>query len=244
MNIELFKSLGFSDKSASIYLALLRLGPSSVRILAQKTDLNRGVVYDKLKWLQEKGVVNYYKKDSKQLFVAENPEKLQNLLREKSNELNELDHRLDSFIPELKSLYNRDGERPVSRYYNSKEIGKILEDVLSVCEESDEKQYRIYSAEGIREYIYDGFETFSDVRISKGIAVKAVAIGEGGKLRGMDERKWLEAHNETPTYIIIYPGKTAYISLNTKDEPIGVVIENEGVYNTQKIIFDQLWNNI
>lgn len=244
MNIDLLKSLGFSDKSASIYLALLRLGPSSVRILAQKTSLNRGVVYDKLKWLQDKGVVNYYKENSKQLFVAENPEKLQNLLKEKSKELNELDNRLDKYIPELKSLFNKGGESPVSRYYSSKEINKVLEDVLDVCEESDEKEYRIYSTEGIREFIYDGFETFSDVRISKSIAVKAIAIGKGGILRGMDERRWLKAQNDTPTYIIIYPGKTAYISLNTKDEPVGVVIENQGVYNTQKIIFDQLWNNI
>jgi len=244
MNIDLLKSLDFSDKSASVYLALLRLGPSSVRVLAQKSGLNRGVVYDKLKWLKEKGVVNYYKENSKQLFVTENPEKLHNLLRDRAQELRELDSKLDDFILELKSIHNKNGNRPISRYYGKSEIYKILEDVLFVCESGGEKEYRIYSAEGVRKSLYDNFPTFSDVRISKGIAVKVIAIGKGGELRGMDERKWLEAPNETPTYIIIYPGKTAYISLNTQGDPVGVVIENDGVYGTQKIIFDQLWNKI
>ena len=104
--------------------------------------------------------------------------------------------------------------------------------------------YRIYSAEEIREYLYDSFDTFSDVRIAKGIGVKVIAIGAGGELRGLDERKWLKTKSGTNTYIIIYPGKTAYISLNAKKEPIGVVIENDGVFETQKIIFDNLWKTL
>jgi HTH-type transcriptional regulator, sugar sensing transcriptional regulator len=244
MQIELLKSLGFNDKTANIYLALLRLGPSSVRILAQKCDLNRGVVYDKLKWLQEKDLVNFYKKDSKQLFVAENPNKLHDLVKEKTQELQEYDRRLEKIVPELNSLYNKGGQRPISRYYSKDKIKDILQDILDTCENSEENEYRIYSTAGIREYLYDGFETFSDVRISKSISVKVIAIGKGGQLRGMDERKWLKANNETPTYILIYPGKTAYISLNAQDEPVGVVIENEGVFQTQKIIFDNLWSKL
>ena len=92
--------------------------------------------------------------------------------------------------------------------------------------------------------MYDDFPSFSDVRVAKGINVKVIAIGKGGELRGMDERKWLDLESETPTYIIIYPGKTAYISLNAKKEPVGVVIENDGVYETQKGIFDQLWKTL
>lgn len=244
MDMDLLKTLGFSDKTAKIYLALLSLGPSSVRSLAEFCGLNRGTIYDNLKWLQEKGVVNYYQKDTKQYFVAEDPEKLRQLVKNQQAELAEADQKLEKTVPELQALYNRGGERPVARYYERKEINQILEDVLNICEQTGENLYRIYSAVGIREYLYDNFETFSDVRIAKGIAVKVIAIGEGGELRGLDERKWIEVKNNTPTYIIIYPGKTAYISLDAKKEPIGVVIENEGIYQTQKMIFDQLWEKL
>ncbi|KKQ27776.1 MAG: hypothetical protein US42_C0005G0001 [Candidatus Magasanikbacteria bacterium GW2011_GWC2_37_14] len=252
MDMEIFKKLGFSDKLAKIYLALLSLGPSSVRNLAENCELNRGTTYDSLKWLQEKGLVNYYQKDTKQFFVAEDPEKLQTLVKVQQVELSEASQKLEKTVPELQALYNKGGERPVARYYERKEICQILEDVLTTCENSpstdaqgkSENLYRIYSAVGIREYLYDNFSTFSDARIGKNIAVKVIAIGEGGELRGLDERKWLKAENANPTYIIIYPGKTAYISLDAKKEPIGVVIENEGVFETQKIIFDNLWEKL
>ena len=116
--------------------------------------------------------------------------------------------------------------------------------MLATCENSAESEYRVYSTEGIREYLYENFPTFSDVRVGKGIAVRVIAIGAGGELRGLDERRWLKTKNTTPTYIILYPDKTAYISLNAKNEPIGVVIENEGVCETQKIIFDGLWDKL
>lgn len=244
MDISLFKKLGFSDKEATVYVALLRLGPSSVRKLAEMSGLNRGVVYEALKWLQEQGLVDFYEKENKQYFVAEDPEKLGALAETQTKELKEIERKLHDIIPELKSLHHKGGEQPVARYYDKDEIYKILEDVLKVCEERAELLYRIYSTAGIREYLYHGFETFSDARVAKSIAVKVIAIGEGGELRGLDERKWLNVKSETPTYIIMYPGKTAYISLNAKKEPVGVVIENEGVYEMQRNIFDELWDKL
>lgn len=244
MQLDLLKKIGFSDKSAKIYLALLQLGPSSVRTLAEYCELNRGTTYDALKWLQDHGVVNYYHKDTKQHFVAEHPDKLHDLIKRQTEELSRVDKELDKLVPELLAIHHKGGERPVAKYFESKDIAQILEDVLSTCEDSEEPAYRIYSTEGIREFLYKSFPTFSDVRIAKGISVKVIAIGEGGELRGLDERKWLKAKTETPTYIIIYPGKTAYISLNAKQEPIGVVIENDGVSETQKIVFDNLWKTL
>ena len=254
---ELLNKLGFSDKSVKVYLALLQLGPSSVRKLAEFCQLNRGTTYDTLKWLQEKGVVTFYQKQTKQYFVAENPEKLLNLAKNQEVELKEAQERISKAIPELQAFYNKGGERPVARYYEKDELNLILEDILATCEEDEEKSYRIYSAEGVKEYLYGNFPTFSDVRVAKGISVKAISLGGEGELRGLDERKCLKATRDpllaspykgegykNATYIIIYPGKTAYVSLNAKKEPIGVVIENDGVFETQKIIFDNLWKNL
>jgi hypothetical protein len=89
--------------------------------------------------------------------------------------------------------------------------------------------------------LYDQFPTFSDVRVAKGIRVQAIALGDGGELRGLDERKWLKKDLVTPTYMILYPGKTASISLDAKGDPMGVVIENEGVYEMQRTIFEEIW---
>ena len=241
MDINFLKKLGFSDKEAKVYLALLHLGPSPVRKIAEYSELNRGTTYDALKWLQDQGVVSFFDKESKQYFVAENPNKLHELLHAQEVNLKDVKRQLEGVVPELQALYNNGGNRPVARYFEGEELKKILEDVLSVCEKENEKMYRIYSVEGLRKYLYKDFPTFSDARIAKGIAVKAIAIGEGGELRGLDERKWIPQNKSTPTYIFMYPGKTAYISLDAKNEAIGVVIENDGVCETQKQILDSLW---
>jgi len=244
MDINIFKKLGFSDKATSIYLALLRLGPSSVRQVSKVVEVNRGTVHEVLKWLQEQGLVDYYEKNTKQFFVAESPDKLEQVVQLRAQELKDVGQTLKLVIPELKSIHDKGGERPVSRYYEHDEIHLILENVLTTCEQTGEMLYRTYSTAGMREHLYKGFESFSDARIARKISVKVIAIGEGGELRGLDERKWLKTKIKTPTYIIIYPGKTAYISLNAQSEPVGVVIENDGVYNTQKIIFDSLWEQL
>lgn len=246
MIIDVLKKLSFSDKEVSVYMTLLRIGPSSVRKLAEQAGLNRGTTYDCLKSLQERGVVALYVKENKQYFLAEDPQKLRHIIREQEEQLQRVDQQLHKAIPELQALYHKGDERPVARYYESKEIHAILEDILHSCEASEDRAYYIYSTEGLREHLYESFPTFSDVRIAKGIQVKVIAIGKGGELRGLDERKWLEQSNsqEDATYIIIYPGKTAYISLDTKGQPVGVVIENQGIYYTQKKLFESLWKKL
>lgn len=242
--MTILKKLGFSDKAAAVYLTLLRLGPSSVRHLAEECGLNRGTTYDTLKWLQEEEVVSFYNKNTRQTFVAENPERLKELLGRREKIIAEAGRELSQALPELSALYNRGDERPVARYFEQHEIAHILADVLETCVTSGELLYRVYSTAGIREYLYADFPTFSDERVSRGIAVRALALGEGGELRGLDERKWLPQSGSSPTYIIIYPGKTAYIALTAQGKAMGVVIENRGVYETQRTIFDTVWSHI
>lgn len=244
MDTTLFKKFGFSDKQAAVYFALLYFGPSSVRTLANECHLNRGSTYDALKWLQEQGIVDFYKKDSKQFFVAEPPEKLYQMVDTQVSTLSQAKRELEHVIPELSALYNKGGERPVAKYVERGELKQVLEDVLETCERHGEYLYRTYSAEGVRKYLYEEFPSFSDARVGRGIAVRAIAMGVGGELRGLDERKWLTSTYDMPTYILIYPGKTAYISLNTHGDPMGVVVENKGIFETQKAIFDRIWETL
>lgn len=244
MKIELLKKFGFSDKTALVYTGLLQLGPSSVRGLAEHCELNRGSTYEALKWLEERELVSFYEKESKQHFVAAPPTRLLALAKEEVEAVNEAQTEIKRALPELEALYNRGGEQPVARYFGEAELPEILNDVLSVCEQAGESLYRVYSTEGIRDRLYASFPTFSDVRVGKGINVRVISLGAGGSLRGLDERKWLAVPQTKPTYIILYPGKAAYISLNTAGQAVGVVIANEGIAATQIALFDALWQTL
>ena len=57
----------------------------------------------------------------------------------------------------------------------------ILSDMLEVTERAEPKTYRVYSTSAIRVAKDRAWPTFSKERIRRGVRVKAIAIGKGGK---------------------------------------------------------------
>jgi HTH-type transcriptional regulator, sugar sensing transcriptional regulator len=242
MDISILKKLGLSDKEITIYLKLLEYGSQSVRGLAEISGLNRGTTYDILQKLKEDGLVSYYHQDKKQKFVAEDPEKLLKLLSDKQQELHKLKASFLDFIPELKSLQEKEGDRPITKLYEGqKGMRLILEDVLETMGNSKEKEYYIYSARRASEDIKTAYPEYTKDRIKKKIRVKVISLAEGGSPKGLDERRWLGTNEDSATFIIIYSDKCAFISRDASGSPVGVIIENEMIYETQKVIFMQLW---
>jgi len=242
---SVLSQLGFSEKEISVYLALLSLGPSPIRKIGERANVNRGTTHDALKNLQKEGLVSYYHKEKHQYFVAEDPVSLQSLVKRKKLELEETREGIETIIPELKSLFSGNESKPVVKYYED-DIGirTILEDVLNQTEHTKEKEYRVYSSANIRPYLYKKYQKFTEDRIKRNIFVRAIAIGDGGKESGNDERRWLKSEGEAPTYTLIYAGKVAMISVNKKNTPHGVIIEDQNLSETQKLIFDALWDKL
>lgn len=237
------QKFGLREKEIKVYLALLNLGPSPVRKIAKEANINRGTSYDILKELARMGLAGYYEKKSHKYFAPEDPAKIIGILQERENEIARTKSELNKIIPDLQSLYSKISQRPFVKYYEGYSGAKeILRDVLSAVSKLEDKEYFVYSAESIREYLYKSFRNFSEERIKKGIGVKVIALGKGGELRGKDERKWIENIGENaPNYIIIYANKVAFISINSENEPMGVIMEDRATSQMQKTIFNSLW---
>ena len=86
---ELMK-YGLSEKEAKVYLALLKLGPSTVNDIAEKADLVRTTTYDVLKKLKEEGVVGSMNYNKIIYFEAAIPEKLIQILDERKKHITEI----------------------------------------------------------------------------------------------------------------------------------------------------------
>jgi sugar-specific transcriptional regulator TrmB len=242
---QLLQKFGFSDKEIRVYLALLKHGPLPVRKIAAATDINRGTTYDILKSLKEQGLVSYYHQATHQYFVAEDPERLNDLLTEKQRVLENARQELQATIPELRSMREVGGGKPVVKFYEGANgIRTILLDVLDTMEQASIKEYCVYSSADIRKYLYEKFPDFTEHRIKRKIAVKIIALGEGGQELGMDERRWLTQKGGAPTYIIIYHNKTALISVTEDKTPLGIIIEDAGLAQTQKFLFENQWQTL
>ena len=245
---DLLSEFGLSQKESDVYLGLIEIGPAPARIIARKAGVNRGTTYDVLKKLVDLGLASYHLK-GKQHFAAEPPEKLLEVMEDKQNKLQRLKIDVEQKLPELRVMFLSQGGRPAIRVFEgTKGIKKILEDVLNTVSELDEKLYYVYSSatEKERSLIYKDLPQFNDKRIEKKIRVKTISLGAGGETVGLDERKWLKhaANKSSATHEIIYGNKIAHVGLDKSGNPIGVIIDNADIYETQKLIFETLWKKL
>ena len=242
--MKIFEKLGFSDNEEKVYVHLLKNGGASIRQIAGDTGINRGTVYEALKALGDRGMVSHSQKKQRQQFVAEDPAILKTLFKEERQKLVSIRKELTRSLPDLQVFYETKHEQPIIKIQEGHTRTKlILEDVLKTMSAETDKQYRVYSAANIREYLYYNFASFSERRIKAGIKAKVIAIGAGGEIRGLDERRWITAKRGAPAYVIIYGKKVAIISLS-QGRPHSVVFEDAGLAETQKLVFDSLWDKL
>jgi sugar-specific transcriptional regulator TrmB len=244
----MLEEFGLTDKETKVYLALLELGPSPARAVARRSGVNRGTAYDLLKKLVELGLASFYRK-GKHHFAAEAPERLVDAVEDKQTKLQRLKIGIAEKLPELKALYATQGGKPSIRVYEGpKGVKKILEDVLNTVEPLDIKEYFVYSSATTkdREAVYEDFPEFNKKRIERRISVKTISLGEGGELSGLDARKWLAdgKNKSSTTHELIYAGKIAHIGLDNSGQAFGVIVENQGIYDTQRLIFEHNWKQL
>lgn len=114
-------SLGLSEKEAAVYLALLEISPASAQDVANKAAVNRATTYLLIESLAKRGIVSTTQKGTKQLFVAEPPDRLLTILRLQRQELAEKERELASAMPFFDALYNSKKEKPQIRYFEGME---------------------------------------------------------------------------------------------------------------------------
>ncbi len=234
---------GLDEKDAKVYLALLIAGPSPVRKIAIAVAINRGTTHTILRSLIDRGLVSYYHKQKRQYFVAENPEKILTLLQDTLGDMQKTHQDLQAQLPSLHALRGDLQTKTAVRSYEGKHgIRLILEEVLDTVSAQGEKLYRVYSSVEIRDSLYHSFPSFTQERIRRALFVKVIAIGAGGEYQDLSARRWLPADEGTPTYRLIYAGNVVTISQSPRgDELRAFLIQDEAIYRTEVIIFDQLW---
>lgn len=245
--VQILKKLGFDERDIRVYLILLSLGPSPVRKIAQATGINRGTTYDILKHLIKDGLVVYHHKERHQHFFAEDPSRLERHLEGRLEEMRLLKDKIKLVVPELQSMYNRGGGKPVARYYEGfSGIKTVLQDVLSTMGKikEKEKEYYAYSSANVRDILHKSFPSFSRERVKLGIRVKVIALGEGGEQHPLSERKWLTKDGASPSYTILYGPKTAHLGVDSVSTPLGVVVDDKNITRTHQMIFEHLWSTL
>ena len=122
--IEVLEECGLSEAEAKVYLALIEIGSTLAGPIIKKTTLHRGTTYQILQRLKEKGLVSSIIKGKKQYFDAVDPERFNDILKEKQ------DH-LKSILPMLNTKRSMSKERQdVTVYAGVKGIRSVFDKIL------------------------------------------------------------------------------------------------------------------
>ncbi|MBL4679400.1 MAG: hypothetical protein JKY88_01605 [Pseudomonadales bacterium] len=244
---ETLAQLGLSNKETDVYLALLKLGPCSIRDIATEASINRGSTYEILKSLKTRSLVSYYPVGKRRFFCAEPPEYLISILEEKQSNLQIASQALrNEIVPDLKLLSPGSDSTTVRQYEGDDGIEFVLKDILRTVSKQGDKHYRVYSSKLIRKYLYRPLPNFTRLRVQKNIHVNVIAIGDGGDAAPLSDRKWIPNQNINlgASYVAIYPPKCAMISLTRGDYPTAVVIDSISIAHVMALSFDTLWERL
>lgn len=232
-------SLGFDDKKAKLYLALLELGTAKAQSIAKKARLERPTTYDLLAKLIKEGLVSSFEKRGVHYYSAARPEKIKSRFRE-------LERQAELIMPQLNAMYGLSENKPQTRFYEGVEgIKTVFEDTLTAqtkvlnCILSMEDLYTIPGKRFMDSYV--------EQRIKAGLSICVIR----SKSKEVRKEDWPTSNEQkrelryAPQDMIfsmttyLYDAKVGLIS--TQKENFGMIIESKEFYQTMNNLFKSLW---
>ncbi len=232
------REIGLSDNEIRVYLATLELKNASVALISSRTGLPRSTIYDTLNRLTEKGFIASYKKEKKLLYSAVDPKELLNQLKLKENFLKDL-------IPKLRERAGSFSKRPqVVIYEGVKGIITLLNEIY------EEKELYAYGSPiNVTEETKHIPKSYARKRIERSIILNLILTERSEKtefwytnpeVKKVTNLKFLTSLKDVRAMTFIFGDKIAIITL--EKEIIGVKIDDKAIRNTQRAVFDVLWN--
>lgn len=238
MNLfNLLKESGLSDKEAKTYLSALELGFGSMQEIAKKSGLKRSTTYDIVSNLVIKGIFAQTTKGKKKFYLAEDPERVFDLLKLRQENFKKA-------LPELKSIFNRLTGKPKVCYFEGiAGLESIYWDTL----ESKTTILAYGAIDDMRQVMSPDFiKKYVEERVKRNIFERAIVpLTEESRKYALKNKEELREFHFVPkdricfrNEINIYNNKVAIISFTEK---IGLIIESQKIADTQRAIFELAW---
>ena len=233
--IETLNEIGLNDKEIKIYLALVKLGESGATKLSSLTKINRITIYGILNSLKNKGFVSSTIKAKKTQFIPAPPKSILELIKRKET-------RFSSIIPELQDLSGKIKCSSSTKLYEGlKSVYELMQEIFG----SGQKVLS-YGNLDLPEKFYE-FDTknLRNLRLNAKTEIRGITnkLPEEFAKRKLWQKQTnariLKKLDKLTTWTYIYGNKVANITY--EKELIGVVVDNEEIANTQRFIFEVLW---
>ena len=239
--VEILRDSGLSEHEASVYLAALTLGPTTILKIAEASGIKRTTVYAVTEALKKRGLMREEMKGWKTYFAAESPEHLEQLMESRKERLNKA-------FPEFMALYNTEGTASNIKIYEGFEAMKgACEGLIDILSPSD--YYLVISHSTTWEeldpkWFYGLLERRASLQPAR-ILMQDCDFARRYKVKDKkfnSETKILPEGTSFSTTMIITPKR---LMIHQLVEPLmAIVIENQSIIQMQKELFEIIWKTL
>ncbi|MFA6185308.1 MAG: helix-turn-helix domain-containing protein [Candidatus Shapirobacteria bacterium] len=237
-----FQYLKLDDKSADFYLNCLVNGKTTINQISKNIGVARSTCYLILERLKFLGLVMETPFGKKRSLVAQNPDKLIDLLKEEKEKSENAFNLAKEFLPQIKLYSTVDLNSKVRFYEGLESIKQIYNETLEA------KQILVFC---LTQIINSEFEKFIDNYekrlIQKGIETNEIVTDSKWDLEYIKKYSTklntiisIPRENSTDTDYMLWDNKVAFISFK-KGRFTGVVIEDQEITNFERMRFNLLW---
>lgn len=176
MQSELLTKIGLTSSEAKVYLALLKIGNSTVGPIVKESKIAYSNIYEVLERLIKKGLVSFITQQKTKHFSATQPNRLKEYLQTKEKEIQEQKENLQKLMPSLNSLLNsKDAQTNAEVFIGTKGLKTAYEKIISNTTKKDEGLYfYIYEEEyaELSDKFYNEIQELSKTLKTRGLANK------------------------------------------------------------------------
>lgn len=233
---------GLSEHEALVYLAALSLGPSTANEIAKHSGVKRTTIYPVVESLKRKGIMNIEVNGLKKSIVAENPEKLEQIIEQKKA-------RLIGMIPELTAIQSLKNNESFIKYYEGIQgVKTVYDSILDGLKPGDD--YLIISdMERFLKMDKPYFTNFIEKRAKLNLKVRTIIqdTADAHYYKNIErntnqEIKIFDKSVDLKANLVILPNK---IVITQIVEPIvSILIENKSIVEMHRQQFEIIWNSI
>src|SRR3989344_6262993 len=237
---DILKNLGLSEKEAKTYLAILELGSSTIKPIADKTGIKRTSIYNFIHRLVNLGLITQTVVRNRTRYTALPPARLLELQQQNLRAI-------ENTLPEFSAMFNAAGLKPKIHYVQGPEqMKKIVWEEIRCIKET---RY-IWTGRDVLEMV-GGTKFMSEVdrlRIQKGVFIKPIRFKEkdvpypysASGTQYLRQLRYAPKNISIPMTMGIYDtGKVGFLS--TRHEGFGILIESQEFMQTMMVFHELLW---
>lgn len=246
MDKQTLYNLGLTKGEVEAYLALLKLGYSSIGNIVKKSKVTKSKVYDILNRLIDKGLVSFSLKNGIQHYNAATPNFLLDIIEKKEKQIKKEKNEIQNIIPSLLSLQATSIKKERAEIF---EGFRGLKNAFQIAENEfePEKEFLVFgvdktlNSQQIRYFInYHKGRVKSKIKTKVIFTSNLIGVKEYHQKQGKyNEERFLKQSSAVP--INIYKDIVIIPLLKKGEKEITILIRNEKLAEGFKQYFYTLW---